>query len=74
LTGVTCSLSGAMQFTFTNAPGSHFTVLTTTNLALPLNSWTVMTNPVVESPAGCYQFNGPSATNETQRFYRVCSP
>lgn len=31
--------NGAFQFTFTNTPGTTFTVLGTTNLALPLTNW-----------------------------------
>ncbi len=65
--------SGSFQFAFTNVPGASFTVLTTTNLALPLASWTVL-GAVTEVSAGQFQFSDPQATNNPQRYYRVKSP
>ena len=65
--------NGAFQFSFTNQPGASFTVLTSTNLALPLSNWTSLGAPI-ESPAGQYQYTDPAATNNGQRFYRVKSP
>ena len=73
LTGLSSLGSGAFQFGFTNAPGASFTVYASTNLALPLNTWSNL-GPVVESPAGQFQFTDPQATNSPQRFYRVTSP
>ena len=64
---------GAFQLSFTNLDGLSFTVLATTNLALPLTNWTVLGTPV-ESPPGQYQFTDPQATNKATRFYRVSSP
>ena len=34
--------SGALQFSFTNLPNFSFSVLATTNLALPVTNWTVL--------------------------------
>ena len=65
--------NGAFQCSFTNQPGASFTVLASTNLALPLNNWTSLGAPI-ESPAGQYQFTDAQAANFTQRFYRVTSP
>ena len=74
LTGVQNSGSGLFQFEFTdNTDGATFTVLTTTNLALPLSNWTVLGVPIEISP-GQFQFSDAQATNNTQRFYRVSSP
>jgi 6,7-dimethyl-8-ribityllumazine synthase len=64
---------GAFQFSFTNLSGLSFTVLGTTNLALPASNWTVL-GATVEGPAGHYQFTDPQATNSTTRYYRVRSP
>jgi hypothetical protein len=64
---------GSFQFAFTNIPGASFTVLTTTNLALPLASWTVL-GAVTEVTPGKFQFSDPQATNNPQRYYRVKSP
>ncbi len=73
LTGATRLGNGTFQFSFTNAPGVSFTLFATTNVALPFNSWSNL-GPVVEGPAGQYQFTDPTATNSPQRFYGVRSP
>jgi len=67
--------NGSSRFGFTNFTGMSFTVLASTNPALPLNSWSVL-GPAVESPAGSgqYQFTDPAATNHPSRFYSVRSP
>ncbi|PWU21251.1 MAG: hypothetical protein C5B50_02080, partial [Verrucomicrobia bacterium] len=73
LMGATGLSDGTFQFSFTNTPGAHFTVFSTTNITLPFSNWTVLTN-VVESPAGQFHFTDPGATTNAQRFYRVRSP
>jgi len=73
ITGAVKVAGGAFQFGFTNLSGEGFTVLSTTNLALPLSNWTALGAPV-ESPAGHYQFTDTQATNKATRFYRVSSP
>ena len=75
LTGGSQFSGGAFQLSFTNLSGLGFTVLGSTNLALPLTNWTVL-GPVVESPAGSgsYQFTDTQNTNHTGQFYRVRSP
>ena len=65
---------GGLHFTFTNATGASFTVLATTNLALPLTNWTVLVGHPIEGPAGQYQFVDPQATNNAQRFYILRQP
>ncbi|MGD1083730.1 MAG: choice-of-anchor Q domain-containing protein [Verrucomicrobiota bacterium] len=64
---------GAFQIAFTNAACADFTMLTTTNLALPLANWTVLGN-IPEISSGQYQFTDSSTTNSPQRFYQVVTP
>ena len=64
----------AIQFTFNNTPDADFTVLTSTNVALPLTDWTVLGEVMQVSP-GQYKFTDPqAATNYPRRFYKVRSP
>jgi len=65
--------NGLLQFEFTNGPGGSFTVLSSTNLSLPLSNWTVVGNPV-EAPPGNYQFTSQPTTNDLHRFYTIRSP
>ena len=73
LTGPTRLGNGSFRFSFANIAGASFTVLTSTNLALPLSNWTSLGAPS-ENPAGTYQFTDSAATNSPGRFYRVTSP
>jgi len=66
-------LNGTFQFSFTNTPGTSFTVLTSTNIALPLSSWIVLGAPTEISP-GNFQYSDAQATNLPRGFYRVRSP
>jgi predicted outer membrane repeat protein len=66
-------LNGSFQFSFTNTPGASFSVLTTTNVALPLSNWTVLGTPIEISP-GYFQYADLQATNQPRRFYGVRSP
>jgi hypothetical protein len=52
-----------------------FTVLASTNVALPFNQWSNL-GTAVESPLGSgqYPFTDPQATNYSRRFYKVTSP
>ena len=59
--------------TFTNFPGTRFTVLTTTNLTLPLTNWTVL-GATTEAAPGQFQFLDQTASNASVRYYRVRSP
>jgi len=65
--------NGDFQFAFSNTNCATFTVLATTNMALPLSNWTVL-GSVPEISPGQFQFTDPQATNSAQRFYRVRSP
>jgi hypothetical protein len=75
VTDLTVLGDGTFQFAFTNLTGATFTVFASTNVALPLNSWSNV-GPAVELPlsSGQFQFNDPDATNFTERYYRVKSP
>jgi len=64
--------NGDFKFSFTNSPGVSFSVLTSTNVALPVNQWQIIGAPS-ESPAGQYQFIDTPATN-TQRYYLIRQP
>jgi hypothetical protein len=71
--GTTSLGNGRFQFSFSNNdPGVAFTVLTTTNLSLPLSNWTVA-GPATNTAPGLYQFSSPT-TNISRRFFRVRSP
>jgi hypothetical protein len=65
--------NGAFNISFTNTPATPFSVLATTNLALPLSNWMVL-GGVTEPSPGQFQFTDSQATNSQQRFYRVRSP
>jgi len=60
-------------FTFTNGAAMSFTVLSTTNLSLPLSDWTVAGAATNAAP-GMFQFTSQPTTNDAQRFYGVRSP
>lgn len=64
---------GAFQFAFTNTPGVVHTVLTSTNLALPIAQWIAL-GTATEILPGQYQFTDPGATDGSSRFYCVRSP
>src|SRR5262249_12363246 len=72
LTSPARGINGAFTFTFTYASVADFTVLATTNLALPLGQWIIL-GPAVQFAPGLYQFTDPAATNYPRRFYRVAS-
>jgi hypothetical protein len=67
--------SGAFQLTFTNIPipGATFTVLSTTNLSLPLSNWTALGGATDLLP-GQFLFTDPQATNNARRYYIVRLP
>jgi hypothetical protein len=75
LKNVTRLGNGSVSFTLTNYSDMSFTVLTSTNVALPLNQWSNL-GTTVESPLGSgqYPFTDPNATNYSRRFYKVASP
>ena len=64
---------GGIHFSFTNVPGTHFTILTSTNALLPLGNW-VASGTALEGPSGSFQFTETNAASSTRRFYRPRSP
>jgi PKD repeat protein len=64
---------GQLVFTGTNVPaGAPYRILTSTNLALPVTSWTpVATN--FFAPDGSYCYTNSAPTN-TENFFRLVSP
>jgi len=73
IAAATITSGSAFQLSFSNTPGALFTVVATTNVALPLSNWTVL-GSVTEISPGQFQFTDPQATNSPQRLYRVRSP
>jgi alpha-tubulin suppressor-like RCC1 family protein len=65
--------NGVFQFMFSYTPGALLSVLSTTNLALPLSNWTVLTGVTEVSP-GQFKFTDSQTTSTPRRFYRVRSP
>src|SRR5262249_9783259 len=73
LSGAKMLSNGTFQFSFTNNPAGSFTVISTTNVSLPLSQWTVAGVPTMIAP-GVFQFTSGLATNGPRRFYNVRSP
>ena len=65
--------NGVFAFGFTGTPGASFTALAATNLALPLDNWSVL-GAVGEVSPGQFQFTDTQAPDNPRRFYRVRSP
>jgi GH25 family lysozyme M1 (1,4-beta-N-acetylmuramidase) len=65
--------AGGFNLSFSNTPGTHFTLLAATNATTPLTNWTVVGAAVEVSP-GQFQAADPGATNSARKFYRVRSP
>jgi hypothetical protein len=67
--------NGSLSFTLTNYSDMSFTVLASTNLALPFSQWSNV-GTVLESPlgSGLYPFTDLQGTNYSRRFYTVESP
>ena len=64
---------GTFQLVYTNIPYGTNTVLTSTDMTVPLTNWTALGSGTEVSP-GQFQFIDPQATNIPQRFYRISSP
>ena len=65
--------NGAFQFTFANTNNATFTVLASTNIALPLTNWTVL-GTATNLGGGLSRFTDFAATNAAQRFYQLRFP
>ena len=64
---------GAFRFSFTNDPNASFTVLTATDLSLPIRYWKVAGLAVMSAP-GQFQFISQPMPSDFTRFYAVRSP
>ncbi len=73
LTGLQVLGGNVFQFAFTNSPNASFTVLSSTNLELPLSSWTVI-GTATNVAGGQFQFTSQPVMNNSQLFYTVRSP
>ncbi|MEK7707542.1 MAG: hypothetical protein AAB380_06055, partial [Verrucomicrobiota bacterium] len=73
LTGLAQLGNGSFRFTFTNTPGAQFSVLASTNVALPSSEWTAL-GTVSEGPPGVFQFTDEQATNQPACFYQLRWP
>ena len=66
--------NGVFQFSFTNNPTTaSFTIVTSTNLSLPLSNWS-SAGAASNLGAGVFQFTTQPSTNASRRFYRVRWP
>ena len=70
LEGLLRLTNGGFRFTFTNTPGATFTVLASTNVALPSTNWTTL-GPAVENVPGWFKFTESTTTNVARRFYQI---
>jgi hypothetical protein len=59
-----------MQFQFTGAEKKNFTLLYSTNLASPLDTWLPLGSATEMSP-GLYQCIDTNSPTDLQRFYRL---
>ncbi|MCX6896381.1 MAG: Ig-like domain repeat protein, partial [Verrucomicrobia bacterium] len=64
-------VAGSFQLTFTGPAGQTYQVLSSTNVALPLASWTPVSSGTFGGSAVTYTNATPT---DAQRFYRVKSP
>lgn len=69
MTGATLG-NGNFQLSFTNTPGTTYTILASTTLSLSISNWTVLDN-ATETAAGQFQFTDTQAAGKPLRFYRV---
>ncbi len=69
------SPTNGFKLTFTNLTGLSFSILSTTNLALPKSSWKIQ-GYATEYPtnSGHYQFTDTTATNSVFKYYSIRSP
>ncbi|SPE54390.1 hypothetical protein SBV1_1860038 [Verrucomicrobia bacterium] len=68
--------AAAREFQFgwaASTPGATFSVLSATNLFLPLSEWTLL-GPAKEIAPSQFQFSDPQTTNYPQRFFQVSCP
>jgi hypothetical protein len=57
------------QFNFTSTPGATFTILATTNLAMPLSNWMNL-GTIGSIGTGIFRYNSQPITS-SQEFFQV---
>lgn len=72
LTGITSLPDGNFALTITGAVGQPYSVLLSSDAALPLADWTVLTNGTI--PTSPFVFEDLTATNAPLRFYLISTP
>jgi hypothetical protein len=72
-TGVQLLGNGAIQLTGTSTTNGTLTILTSADLSLPVNQWTIW-GIVTNASSGSFQIAPPATTNDLQRFYIIRSP
>lgn len=73
LIGATLQTNGTVHFTFTNTVGASFSVLGSSDISLPVESWSPL-GPAIETSPGHFEFTDAAANSRTVQFYRVRSP
>jgi len=71
--GVARQPDGGIVINGTGAPGQVYQLLTTTNIALPLSSWTVLTSGSFDS-SGAFWYQDSGAITNDVRFYLIMQP
>ncbi len=72
-TGVARQADGSIVINGTGSPRQAYQLLTTTNLALPLSSWTVLTSGSFDS-SGTFLYQDSGAVSNDVRFYLLVQP
>jgi hypothetical protein len=65
--------NGVLQFSFINNPQGAFTVVSSTDLSLPISKWTPV-GTATNSGFGVFEFTMQPNVGEVQRYYGVRSP
>jgi hypothetical protein len=73
LTGTKTAGGSPFKLTFTNTPGTSYSIWTSTNLLLPPGNWTCL-GFVREIAPGQFQFSDSNSAGSPWEFYRVQSP
>ncbi len=62
-----------MHFSLASVAGAHFTLLSSTDVVLPVTDWTVV-GPMAETAAGLYEFTLSQPATNPVSFFRLRSP
>jgi hypothetical protein len=73
LTACTFPNPSKVQLQFAGNTGAGYTILSATNLTLPLADWMVV-GRATQISIGIFQFTDSTATNQASRYYRVRQP